>query len=103
MAGSHAVLIKRVVAGPGDLVAVRDGHAIVNGRASTEPFAAPCFQLAVCDFPAPVRVPRNQYFVLGDNRVASDDSRFWGPVPASAMLGVVVTCHPLQTACAPVR
>jgi signal peptidase I len=103
VAGSHAVLVKRIVAGPGDLVAVRDGHAIVNGQASAEPYAAQCFQLAVCDFPAPVRVPQGQYFVLGDNRVASDDSRFWGPVAASAILGVVVSCHPLQTACSPVQ
>ena len=101
--GSRAVLVKRIVAGPGDLVAVRDGHAIVNGHGGSEPYAGSCFDRAACDFPAPVRVPRGQYFVLGDNRGASDDSRFWGPVPGSAVLGVVVTCRPLQTACSPMR
>jgi signal peptidase I len=95
------VLIKRIVAGPGDFVAVRDGHAIVNGRGSAEPYTGACFDRTACDLPVPVRVPRDQYFVLGDNRGASDDSRFWGPVPASAVLGVVVRCHPLQTACSP--
>ncbi len=102
VAGSHTVLVKRIVAGPGDLVSVRDGRAIVNGRGSAEPYAAACFDQPTCDFPRPVRVPPGQYFVLGDNRGASDDSRFWGPVPGASILGVVVTCHVLQTACAPV-
>jgi signal peptidase I len=101
VAGSRAVLVKRIVAGPGDLVSVRDGHAIVNGRGSPEPYASSCFDQSACDFPKPVRVPPGQYFVLGDNRGASDDSRFWGPVPAASILGVVVSCHALQTACAP--
>lgn len=102
VAGSRTVLVKRIVAGPGDLVSVRDGHAIVNGRGGEEPYASSCFDQGACDFPKPVRIPPGQYFVLGDNRGASDDSRFWGPVAAASILGVVVSCHALQTACAPV-
>jgi signal peptidase I len=99
---SSTVLVKRIVAGPGDLVSVRAGRAIVNGVPSSEPFAAPCAEDPDCTFPEAVRVPAGQYFLLGDNRGASDDSRFWGPVPASAILGVAVRCHLLQTACTPV-
>ena len=98
---SSTVLVKRIVAGPGDLVSVAAGRAIVNGVPSPEAFAAPCSEAPDCTFPEAVRVPAGQYFLLGDNRGASDDSRFWGPVPASAILGVAVRCHPLQTACTP--
>jgi signal peptidase I len=99
---SRVVFIKRIVAGPGDLVLIRGGRAVVNGVSRPAPFAAPCDGPG-CNFPAPIRVPPGHYYVLGDNRQGSDDSRFWGPVPASSILGVVVSCWPLQTACAPER
>lgn len=99
---SPAIFIKRIVAGPGDLIELRSGRAVVNGVMSIEPFAAPC-DTTGCNFPTPVRVPAGQYYVLGDNRGASDDSRFWGPVSANLILGVVVSCQPLQTACQPRR
>lgn len=97
---SRAAFIKRVVAGPGDLVSIRAGRAVVNGVVSAEPFAISCSGTG-CTFPTPVRVPAGHYYVLGDNRGASDDSRFWGPIPASSIVGVAVTCLPLQTACRP--
>lgn len=97
---SRANFIKRIVAGPGDLVSIRAGRAVVNGVRSSEPFAAPCTG-PDCTFRTPVRVPAGSYYVLGDNRGASDDSRFWGPVPASSIVGVAVTCALLQTACRP--
>lgn len=99
---SHAIFVKRIVAGPGDVVLIRDGHAVVNGSVRPEPYAAACGG-ADCNFPTPVRVPAGQYYVLGDNRAGSDDSRFWGPVPASSIVGVLVSCRPLQTACQPRR
>jgi signal peptidase I len=43
------------------------------------------------------------YFMVGDNRDASDDSRFWGPVPAEWIVGRVERCHVLYFACSPVR
>ena len=102
-ASSKVTFIKRVVAGPGDLVSIRAGRTVVNGVTSTEPFAVPCESDPNCNFPTAVRVPPGQYYVLGDNRPSSDDSRFWGPVPATSIVGVVVTCGPLQTACRPRR
>lgn len=100
---SNLTFIKRIVAGPGDLVSIRAGRAVVNGVTSAEPFAASCDSAPNCNFPTPVRVPPDQYYVLGDNRGTSDDSRFWGPIPTSSIVGVVVTCQPLQTACQPRR
>jgi len=79
--------IKRVVAGPGDEIAVRNGHVILNGERQPEPFAAPCGGSSGCDLPDPITVPADHYFMMGDNRGASDDSRFWGPVPEEWIIG----------------
>lgn len=101
-ATSRQVFVKRIVAAPGALVSLRNGRAIVDGIAGSEPAAAPCVSVD-CNFPTPVRVPAGSYYVLGDNRGDSDDSRFWGPVRASAIVGVLVSCGPLQTDCQPLR
>ncbi len=79
--------IKRVVAGPGDEIAVRDGHVLLNGRRQREPYAAPCGGGPGCDLPEEITVPEGHYFMMGDNRGASDDSRFWGPVPREWIIG----------------
>jgi signal peptidase I len=99
---SRVIFVKRIVAGPGALVLIRAGQAVVNGVTRRAPYAAPCGG-PNCNFPTPIRVPAGDYYVLGDNRQGSDDSRFWGPVPARSILGVLVTCWPLQTGCQPRR
>lgn len=101
-ASSRAIFVKRIVAGPGDTLLIRDGRAVVNGHERFEPFIAPCGG-PECNFPLAIRVPAGHYYVLGDDRAGSDDSRFWGPIPASSIVGVVVSCGPLQTACQPRR
>jgi signal peptidase I len=100
---SGAVFVKRVVAGPGDLIAIVDGHAVRNGVRESEPFVAPCGPGAACSFPTAVRVPPDEYYLLGDNRGVSDDSRFWGPVPSGWIIGTVVHCSLLDTVCHPIR
>ncbi|MEA2195190.1 MAG: signal peptidase [Solirubrobacteraceae bacterium] len=87
--------VKRVVGLPGDRIAVQDGHVIRNGRRASEPFAAPCGGGPECDL-APVEVPAGHYFLMGDNRGNSDDSRYWGPVPRDQIIGrAVVTYWPI--------
>jgi signal peptidase I len=88
-AESTEVFLKRIVAGPGDTLSIEHGHPVLNGQVQEEPFAAPCRGFGTCDMPRTIRVPEGQYFMLGDNRGASDDSRFWGPVPEAWIIGRV--------------
>ena len=85
---SDVNFIKRVVAGPGDRISIDDGHVILNGKRQDEPFAN--FEECAsgdCDFPREITIPPDHYFMMGDNRGASDDSRFWGPVPREWVIG----------------
>ena len=80
--------IKRIVAGPGDTLAVRNGHPVVNGvEQKDESFINPCGGGEVCNMPREITIPPDHYFMMGDNRGASDDSRFWGPVPRDWIIG----------------
>jgi signal peptidase I len=85
---SNVNFIKRVVAGPGDRISIDDGHVILNGKRQREPFARfeGC-ETGDCDFPRTITVPPDHWFMMGDNRGASDDSRFWGPVPRKWVIG----------------
>lgn len=79
--------IKRIVAGPGDKLSVRNGHPVVNGVEKEEPYTLPCGAAGACNLPRTITVPPDSYFMMGDNRGASDDSRFWGPVPRDWIIG----------------
>jgi signal peptidase I len=85
---SNVNFIKRVVAGPGDTIAFRDGLVVRNGHPISEPYAERCTD-ELCEMPRPITVPDGTWFLAGDNRGESDDSRFWGPVPTSAIVGIV--------------
>jgi signal peptidase I len=84
---SNENFIKRVVAGPGDTIAIRNGRAVRNGKLQKEPFIRPCAPGQDCNFPKAIRVPPGHWFMMGDNRGLSDDSRFWGPVPKKWIIG----------------
>ncbi len=87
-AESDQNFIKRIVAGPGDTLSVRDGHPVVNGVAKTEEsYTMPCGSASICNLPKPITIPPDHYFMMGDNRGESDDSRFWGPVPRDWIIG----------------
>jgi signal peptidase I len=79
--------IKRIVAGPGDRLKVIHGQVYLNGKKQKEPFARPCGVGEGCDYPKEITVPAGHYFMMGDNRGSSDDSRFWGPVPDDWIIG----------------
>jgi signal peptidase I len=84
---SDVNFIKRVVAGPGDRLYIRDGHAFVNGKRQKDGFTRACQGGAGCDFPNEITIPPDHWFMMGDNRGESDDSRFWGPVPRKWIIG----------------
>lgn len=87
-AESSQNFIKRIVAGPGDTLSVRNGHPVVNGVEKTdEPYTNPCGNAGACNMPRTITIPPDHYFMMGDNRGASDDSRFWGPVPRDWLIG----------------
>ena len=78
-------LIKRVIGLPGDVVSGHGGHVFINNKELVEPYVNPACH-GTADFAA-VRVPAGRYFVMGDNRCDSFDSRMFGTVPRSAMIG----------------
>jgi signal peptidase I len=77
--------IKRVIGAPGDTVEVIEGKVFVNGRALAEPYVPDEYRDRVSM--APSVVPADQYFVLGDHRSSSNDSRMWGMVPRRYIYG----------------
>jgi signal peptidase I len=84
---SDTNFIKRIVAGPGDTLSVRHGHPVVDGVEAEEDFIRPCRGVDGCNLPHEITIPPDHYFMMGDNRGSSDDSRFWGPVPEEWIIG----------------
>jgi signal peptidase I len=87
---SNVNFIKRVVAGPGDTLFVRRGHVYRNGKREADSYiSATCGSSAGrgCNLTTPIKVPAGHWFMMGDNRGESDDSRFWGPVPRAWIIG----------------
>ena len=78
-------LIKRVVGLPGDTIQVKNDVLYVNGERQKEPYINkdPGFQPPF----GPVTVPKDHYFMMGDNRGNSEDSRYFGPLPAKNIEG----------------
>jgi signal peptidase I len=85
---SSQTFIKRVVAGPGDRISIVNGHVIRNGTREKDSYINPCSPGSSCTFPETITIPPGDYFMMGDNRGLSDDSRFWGPVPDKWIIGV---------------
>jgi signal peptidase I len=78
------VLIKRVIALPGETVEGRAGHVYINGRQLIEPYLPAGLQTE--DFP-PTTVPDGDLWVMGDNRNNSRDSHLFGPIKESSVIG----------------
>ena len=84
---SSVNFIKRIVAGPGDVISIVEGHVIRNGVREKDSYIRECGSNPECNFPTPIKIPAGHWFMMGDNRGESDDSRFWGPVPESWIIG----------------
>jgi signal peptidase I len=90
-----ADLVKRVIALPGQTIYSADGILYVDGRRLREPYLPPDDPLGL-PIPAatrqdPFHVPPGEFYVMGDNRAISCDSRFWGPIKGSSIIGRAVT------------
>jgi len=80
--------IKRVIGLPGESIEIRRGHVYIDGHRLTEPYVPP--QYADLGNFGPLRVPDGEYFVLGDHRNSSKDSRIFGPVSDRLIYGKAV-------------
>jgi signal peptidase I len=83
--GMDEMLVKRVVALPGETVALHNGQVFINGEPLAEPFP---HDMAFQDMQVLQLAPL-EYFVLGDNRGNSNDSRMFGPIPRDHIVGRV--------------
>jgi signal peptidase I len=89
-------LVKRVIGLPGETISAVDGHVDINGKTLKEPwlpFGTPTESVDTgepYDLTAPYKIPPGYYYVMGDNRTESCDSRYWGPIPKSLIVGKVV-------------
>jgi signal peptidase I len=93
--GAGGTFVKRVVGLPGETIEVRlergDGYVFVNGRKLDEPYIGDGRRSGE-EF-GPVKVPQNGYFMMGDNRSQSCDSREWGSVPRGNLIGKVFATY----------
>ncbi len=86
-----ATFVKRLIGLPGDVVSERNGYVYVNGRRLNEPYVAPSDRdRRTYTWP---RVPPGRYFMMGDDRSLSCDSRDWGTVPRANLIGPVVATY----------
>ncbi len=91
--------IKRVVAGPGDEIKILEGHVYRKAGGKGEfirekdSYIRACGASQECNFPTPIKIPPGHWFMMGDNRGESDDSRFWGPVPTGWVIGGAIATY----------
>lgn len=83
--GSGDLMVKRVIALPGERISIRDGEVYINGRPLPEPYR--CYEMHY--FMGEKVVPEGMLFVMGDNRDVSNDSRDWGFLPMSHVVARV--------------
>ncbi len=84
-------LIKRIIGLPGELIEIKDGEVYINDKKLDQPFLAgkenPLYKK---DNMKPLLIEQDHYFVMGDNRAVSQDSRNFGPVPATYIFGKTI-------------
>ncbi len=89
--GAGGTYVKRLVGLPGERIAVRDGVVYIDGNPLEEPYVAE--ERRGGDNFGPVELGEGDYFMMGDNRSASCDSRRWGPIGRDDMIGPVLMVY----------
>jgi signal peptidase I len=84
---SDTNFIKRIVGLPGDRLKVINGRVVINGKQLEEPYIRPSTTCDLCQEPREITIPPGSFFMMGDNRGQSADSREWGPVPKKWIIG----------------
>ena len=79
--------IKRIVAGAGDVISIARGFVVRNGSTETSDHVMGGDEHRDEDFPTPIVIPPHTWYLLGDNRAQSIDSRWWGPIPNAWIIG----------------
>jgi signal peptidase I len=97
---AYSDLVKRVVGLPGETISSKDGKLYINGKLLAQPWlpkgpqsyttTLPGDPHPQFDLPGPVKIPPGEYYVMGDNRTDSEDSRYFGPIPRSLIVGRAV-------------
>jgi signal peptidase I len=89
--GSGGVFVKRLVGLPGETWDEKDGYIYIDGKKLNEPYIKP--DRRGDETMGPIKIPEGRYFMMGDNRVGSCDSRKWGTVPRHDLIGKVVATY----------
>ena len=89
--GAGGTFVKRLIGLPGETVRVTDGQVYINGKLLPEPYIRP--DRRDHNPTQTIHVPKGQYFMMGDNRQQSCDSRQWGAVPRANLIGEVFAVY----------
>jgi len=89
--GAGGTFVKRLIGLPGEVVSERDGFVYINGARLDEPYIKKD-RRDFSSYPAR-RIPKGNYFMMGDNRQSSCDSRRWGTVPRANIIGKVFAIY----------
>ncbi len=89
------VFAKRIIGLPGEGIEIKNGNVYINGQVINESYVLKDTMTDSRDYPLPNQkiVPQDSYFVLGDNRAGSEDSRNYGFVPKENIIGKLTTCY----------
>ena len=89
--GEGGIYVKRLIGLPGEVWEERGGYVFINGRRLDEQYIRP--ERRDSRTIAPITIPRGRYFMMGDNRISSCDSRRWGAVARASLIGKVIATY----------